>query len=420
MPLFLPGPRLLRRSSPPVPLGPCLALALLITSPPMAAQAPAADWRQANQDVGQFERGHIDLLRWESTHLPPDAAAEPPPAAASWQLADAIVAAQRTRPDLMARPGLNSREQALLQLQQRELALQVERAWWQALAARQHRRTQLQVLQAAEAGHALAQRMAQVGNWPAARQQRETLGWVEARAQLQLAEHGERTALLGLWRLVGTDLGPEALAERLPQRWTPPAAEQLPDEPSALEQQALQRHPHWPLLQLQAQRARQGVASLQALQEALFTATAPHRDTGAPQALPGLANPPRWPHAWEQALQAQATAAALERRIRADVRVAHSAWRTARHLAQDTATEAQRLHTALEEDMLQRYNGMFNSTWDLLGASRARLQAANATQQAQLNAALALADLRAVLDGLPYSGSGPSASPITPNATPGH
>lgn len=412
------GGRLRRTTS--SPFLPALLTAALVlgAAGSAAAQSAADDWRQANQDVGQFARGHIDLLRWEASQLPAATAAQAPSAEAPWTLTDAIVAAQRSRPDLLARPGLNARERALLQLQQREWALQVERAWWQALSARQHTRTQQRVLQAAEAGHELALRMARVGNWPEARQQRETLVWVDAQAQLQLARHQEHAAVLRLWQWAGADLSPQALAQRLPADWTPATADALPADLNALEQQALQRHPQWPLLQLQARRALQGVPDLQALQAALAAATAPD-PAGAAQALPTLPGPPRWPHAADQAWQAQAAVAALERRTRADVRVAHSAWQTALALAQHSAEQAQRLHTALEEDALQRYNGMFKSTWDLLAASRARLAAVNASQQAQLNAWLALADLRAVLDGLPYSGNGPSTAPSA-TAAPGH
>ena len=100
--------------------------------------------------------------------------------------------------------------------------------------------------------------------------------------------------------------------------------------------------------------------------------------------------------------------------------MAHSAWQTAQTLAQVTAVESQRLLTALEADMLQRYNGMFKSTWDLLAASRARLQAVQGTHQAQLGAALAWAELRAVLDGLPYTGNGPSAGSAAATPEKGH
>ena len=164
----------------------------------------------------------------------------------------------------------------------------------------------------------------------------------------------------------------------------------------------------------------QATGSLDPLRNAVREATEPDPATSLPQGLPSLRTPPRWPHSWDKALDMQLEADALERRIRRDVRVAFSAWQTAQALLERQALETQRLMTALEEDMLQRYNGMFKSTWDLLAATRTRLQATQALQQARLNATLAQADLRAVLDGLPYTGNGPGASAIAPAPDKGH
>ena len=415
-----------RLSGPPVPDRPGLpwlvVVACLLSLPVRAETvAPIEDWRQANETVGRFERGHIDLLRWEAEHLPTPSPEAPAPSA-SWTLHEAIVAAQRTRPDLLAQPGLSARERAQLQLRQRELALQVERAWLQAIAARHAAATHRQVLEAALAGHELALRMARVGNWPQARQQRESLLLLDAQAQWQLAEHAQRAAVIELWRLTGAEWAPEVLAQRLPADLP---AEALPphDPPTldALEQTALDNHPLWRWQALEAHRARQAVGDLQPLLTAIRQATAADPTSGRPQPLPGFDRPQRWPHAWDKALQTHLETEALERRIRADVRIAHSAWQTAQRLAQDHAAEAARLHTALEEDMLQRYNGMFKSTWDLLAAARARLQAVNEAQQARLGAALAWAELRAVLDGLPYTGAAPrSTSAAAAAADQGH
>lgn len=35
---------------------------------PTGVEATEVDWRKANDDVGQFRRGHIDILKWESQH----------------------------------------------------------------------------------------------------------------------------------------------------------------------------------------------------------------------------------------------------------------------------------------------------------------------------------------------------------------
>lgn len=46
---------------------------------PTGIEQDAADWKKANAEVGQFTRGHIDLLRWEERQTAPAAG---PPAAA--------------------------------------------------------------------------------------------------------------------------------------------------------------------------------------------------------------------------------------------------------------------------------------------------------------------------------------------------
>jgi outer membrane protein, multidrug efflux system len=377
------------------------------------------DWREANDTVGRFERGHIDILRWEAEHTAAPERASPP-TLPPWTLTEAIVSAQRLHPGWLARPGQNALERAQLQTRQRSLALQVERAWWQAVAAQQQLALHRQIVQSAEAGHELALRMVRVGNWPAARQQREALTLLDAQAQWRVAEHQAQAAILELWRVTGTDLSPDTLAQRLPSTW--PESAIAPDlaDLQTLEAQALQRHPAWPLLSQQAHRAVQAAGSLDPLRHALREATEPDPATGLPQALPTLRTPPRWPHSSDKALDMQLEAEALERRIRQDVRIAFSAWQTAQALLERQALDTQRLLAALEEDMLQRYNGMFKSTWDLLAATRSRLQATQALQQARLHATLAQADLRAVLDGLPYTGIGPRASASAPGTDKGH
>jgi hypothetical protein len=35
---------------------------------PTGVESTEVDWRRANDDVGQFRRGHIDILKWESQH----------------------------------------------------------------------------------------------------------------------------------------------------------------------------------------------------------------------------------------------------------------------------------------------------------------------------------------------------------------
>ena len=53
---------------------------------PRGVDGETADWKKANAEVGQFRRGHADLLRWEARHAAPAAptpSSPPVPASAS-------------------------------------------------------------------------------------------------------------------------------------------------------------------------------------------------------------------------------------------------------------------------------------------------------------------------------------------------
>lgn len=46
---------------------------------PTGIETNEHDWRQANAEVGQFKRGHVDILRWEEAQAKKAASAEPAP-----------------------------------------------------------------------------------------------------------------------------------------------------------------------------------------------------------------------------------------------------------------------------------------------------------------------------------------------------
>ncbi len=325
----------------------------------------------------------------------------------------------RTRPDLLATRGMSALERAQLRVDARAFALQAERAWIRAVAAQQAAAYQRQVLEAAEAGAELAQRMLRVGNWSAARQMQEELTLLDAQAQALAARHAATAALADLARLLPPPAGGERLlaldqvARHLPPRLPALSGSTAPDVP-ALEQQALLAHPRWSLMAADAERQERGLSAAareniaQTIDGAVVSAQGVWPATiGATQV---------WPHAWDKAARDRAEADALERRIRADVQVAVSSWLAAQALAQGTLQEVQRVQAALEEDMVQRYNGMLKSTWDVLASARDRVRAVNAALQAQRDAWLAHAELQAVLAGLPYTGSAPGADTGVANA----
>ena len=399
---------------------------------PAGAAAPSEvqppDWRGANDGVGAFKRGHIDILRWEQEQQrlagtprgAQGASAEP------FTLAQAREQALLNRPDLIGRVSLSQLERSALRLRTLEALLEVEQAWLQAVAAQQRVRSMALAMDAAESGAELARRMAVVGNYSAANRMTEELTLWDVRQQKLLAEQEAQQAAETLWRLVANgsfSLSPESLAARLPQELSPvdttlPLPASAP--PEAWENWALSRHPEWPLLRLHAEQREQGLSAeervaMQATHMAAVRAalgaggaeTAGTAQTTKEPQWPLLLDPrqTRWPHRWEEALQARADADALERRIRSDVRLALGAWQAAEQLHRQNRDEVQRLQTALQDDALLQYNGMLKSTWDLLARARSRVQSEMATQQSQRDAALAAAQLRAVLAGLPFAGA---------------
>lgn len=49
---------------------------------PRGVEEGSVEWKQANAEVGQFPRGHADLLKWEEAQgVQRGAATQPPPAA---------------------------------------------------------------------------------------------------------------------------------------------------------------------------------------------------------------------------------------------------------------------------------------------------------------------------------------------------
>lgn len=387
----------------------------------------ANSWTEANDTVGQFLRGHIDILRWEINNAPKTGMAPKDQTAKdTLSLDQALTLSLRDQPQWLQRPNMNATEQAALNTQLQDQVLRVQRAWIEAVSARQSVAHIRQSLEAAEAGAELGERMAHVGNWNRARQMQEELLLWEARSQLQNAELKALQTHLALWQLVG-----QADAVELPAL---PDLPKLPDARLAsveqLTSQALAANVKWASLQTDAERLLKGqtATSLAQARQAMHpgSAKAPGAsmtpDTATPLTPVQLpANVP-WSHGTENALKAQAKADAKQRQIRADVRMAYAAFLLAHTNATQNLTQVLRLHTDLEQESLLQYNGMLKSTWDLLASARQRIQSTGALHQAQTQAWLAWADLQAVLSGLPYTGQvkldGGNASSSKPS--PGH
>jgi hypothetical protein len=422
------------------PASPAPAVSLPLPSPqrvdtpesPADLERARAVWREANRSVADFPRGHIDLLRWEAAQ--PQAAATPATGAAApapLGLADALRASLRQRPDLFTHAGMNALAQARVRVAYADHVREVQHAWIDAIATRERVRLRAAVLDAARSGSELGRRMVRAGNWPQARLLQEQLiesaAW-QAEADAALARQAalQRLAgLMGIWRAdevraLGERLG--AALPAMPERLRP--ADGLAVD--GIEAAVLRADP---VLALEAAPARRVFDSLPAGRWAAWEAARDGAIAAMPEPTDGRATPP---HIDDLSLlrehrlleadehRARLLAMASERRA-----MARNAWAQlqARHAG---ALHAERvvasLKDAQQQETLLRYNGMFDSTWQLLASARERLDALDAAVMARRSYWRAQASWQALLagGGFAMDDTASAATPAGGNDAGGH
>jgi hypothetical protein len=330
------------------------ALALLAV--PVLAQSSdltaASDWRNANDAVGEFKRGHIDLLKWERAHLPAEKST--PANAPGLQLPtaqDAVRLAWRAHPDLAdAQSRMGADNLALvasgrwtevdISLQRRvddmgellEVAAGARKAWVAAVAAAQVVRYRQTAMDSTDAALELGRRMVSVGNWSAMQGRPVELAHLTARMDLRRAE----------------------------------------------------------------------VAAAQSQGELMLALgmMGAHDRVGLPEALSGVPTETLGAQALDErvaALKAQLPLAAA-RRLPANAGQAMAVYRASHALASDSA-EVVKLRGLVAEEVGLQYNGMLASVWDLLDAMRNLAQARVDAALTQRDFWQAETDLQWVLQG---------------------
>lgn len=327
-----------------------------------AAQDPAQAWRDANQAVAQFPRGHADVLKWEQGHPQPPSDASAPAESTASSLAlgsadEAVRLAWQAHRDL-ARPlaRLGEADTALVAsgrwlaldpaLRQRiegldevlEVAALTRQAWVRAVASQQLLDPLQQAQHAAETAAELGQRMVAAGNWSALQQNQVLLARSNARMAQLRAEYAAAQARNALLQAVqgqgrySTVIVPATLpaAKAADEAWTP----------SAFEQHLGKAQSYW---------------------------------------------------AWGD--RANQTA---------KVRLLYAAYQTSQAVARIQRDEVLPQHESIMNETVLHYNGMLKSTWDLLNEAQALAEAQAEAINAQRDAELALIDLQwALLGGGP-------------------
>ncbi|MDZ4103817.1 MAG: hypothetical protein U1E12_19290 [Hydrogenophaga sp.] len=377
-------------------------------------------WQRANERVAEFPRGHIDLLRWESKNpgetapAPTDTNAKPTPL----DLAQALRLSLRQRPELFTHADMNALEAGAVQVAYARHVRDVQRSWVDAVSARQSARQMSELWEATRTGSELGRRMVVAGNWSQAKLMREQL--TEASAwQMNVNAQGEALAalerlaqLLGLWEANAVSQLGERLPESLPAVPTRPTPGAGLTE-ATLEAAVLRADP---LLALQRVEAQRELGAVSANRRQVWAAAADAALSAMPD--PGTtATPPHIgnlsllrDHPLERATRAEARLlrAAGERRS-----MARQAWAQlqARHAsAQHAQNVVGQLQAALEQETLLRYNGMLQSSWDLLASARERMQSLDTALQARRDYWRAQADWQALLAGADYAGPDTSST----------
>lgn len=383
-------------------------------APSDAPPEPVRSWREQMERVGEFPRGHADIVRWERQHLPPEVA--PLTTAPPMPVDEAVRLAFELHPDLItvvSPDPLADRERHLAQL---VLAARVRQSWLDAVLAGEALRLQEARTEVADAGAELASRMVKAGNWSAARGLREQITLANERVALLQNRQAERAAREALARLIGLADAPAVatLARRLPAQIPALPASAATPAPADPEAVVLQADTALAQQRLSADRLMASVSGDRLAQAGQVRA----------QALAAL-GPQGWPTtrldltdprlARDPALADAAEAQASLRRDTAERRSqAREAWgRVQDQYAQAQQTQAVLLPlvTQQEEETQRRYNGMLQSTWDLLEATRERLAAAIAAAQARHGYWSALLDWELLVAGGPYRASPGATSP---------
>ncbi len=386
--------------------------------------AALAIWQQANARVAEFPRGHIDILRWEAAQGGTASPATAPSGASdTLTLGQVIGQALQWRPDLLDQPNLSAQERAELRAELADAVRDVQGAWLAAVAARARLSRAADTLENARTSAELGRRMVVAGNWSRMRHLQELQIETAARQSWLAAQLAEQVALehlarrLGLWQADALDALRRPLASDVPAPAPPP-----PHPPANGGEGAVPPgHPGAQDDRLRALRLPSGTATA-GWEAAHATALEQALQDGERTALPAL-NDPRAlnDHRSAHAVQARARLLTDAARLRSQAREAWLALNTHHTLALLTQDEALARQQALEEEVLQRYNGMFVSTWELLAAARNRLAALDQVTEARLAYWLAEADWRALLAGGHYAGAQSASMPGAAAAAPkGH
>jgi outer membrane protein TolC len=300
----------------------------------------------------------------------------------------------------------------------------VRQQWIRTVAANQLVTYEAQVLEAAQAGDELAQRLQKVGNFSLLQRSREQAFAVDAQARLaraRLAAATEREALARLLGLSNDEASAIRWGEQLPDRLSevPKSAREVSDVARSASTQRLDLAVAQAQLEAATGMQRTALLGLADLEFALKKETGDGSSAISRELALSIGLPDS---AMLKSQGASATALGAVRRLEqatadaaSTLRERHAAYRTAHELALHYRDTVVPLRKSIADEMLLRYNGMLSSVFALLADARAQVGAVIAAIEAQRDFWLAEAALDAAILGAPSAA--PSMQASMPAAT---
>ena len=372
------------------------------------AQEPVQlpDWRAANDAVGKFLRGHIDIVRAESrsgsvSPVAPDAPNTNKGDAISLDQAKKL-ALRAKATDLFLVPGQSVVERQAQAIAVTELLFEVESVWLGAVGHQVLLQLQQDATEAATIASELASRMGVIGNWGADRVLAVQMQAKAEELKLLNAQNAARQSLLQLESILMT---PDvAVPPSLPALRGLAARADLRASSDELASERLSRIPNYATRLVELERW-QTQASAEAL--AQWTQYSNEQIDAAIKSGDSsvlVIDPTKllWNHSVKEALHSAAYTAELQASTRNTVAQAQAAVISSHQQAMLLANDFVPLAMQAEEEAVYQYNGMFISTWNLLEQYRARVQVQIAAVNAQMLFLQTDAAFKAYMAGADY------------------
>jgi hypothetical protein len=368
-----------------------LILVLACTQVPTAFALPpdtypqSADWAQANKNVGQFSRGHSDVLKAETkskakstlTSIQPgaDLTSSAPAQYNPLTLAEAKRLALESRPSLflMGTERLVDKNQQAIEVF--ELMAKIERAWVNAVGSELILKFEYDVTEATLIAQELALRMGKVGNWEASKVIDVSL--MVAAQQLKLVEVQKQTANARqeLVNLMMTDSF--TLPNKLPAIRGLGARTDLQTSASELAKKRLKRLPDYEgrLITLKRLEASVGQPVIDQWQSFASNQILTALTNQTPNTITIDRVKILWQDDLKEVLHQREALNQLAWQTASTIAIAQTEIKSRHRQVNILNQELVPLSVQSEEEAIYKYNGMFIGTWELLDHYRAKIEA---------------------------------------------